>query len=47
MELFKWLEELVGPVVARLLAAVLTALMAALADAGILDGAARQALFGW
>jgi len=47
MEFVKWLEELVGPVLARLLVAVATAAMAALADAGLLGGVVRQGLFGW
>jgi len=46
MEWMKWLEELVGPVLARVLVAAATAVMAALADAGLLGGAVRGALFG-
>lgn len=47
MGIYKWLEDAVGPLVARAIVAILTALLAALADAGLLDGQVAAALSGW
>lgn len=47
MRIHTWLVELVGPVAARIVLALVAALVGALADVGLLDGALAQILSDW